>query len=528
MRNRLQQFKNTLSAGKNQQLILPIGIAFKISQEAPVRKLWEVLEGMDFTTLENEDCHTGRKSAASVQELTAIVIFGAMNSIFSSRKLESACENDIRFMWLLDGRKAPDHSVLSRFRKDTLPLVLKQIFPALMAYLYEQGEIDYATTFIDGTKLEANANRYSFVWKKSIEKHLARLKEKAALLLESMKIEQLASIETLRSLAAQQRKEMHTLGIQIVSGSGRRKSTQQKAAEELEQLACKWDEYEKHLSIMGKDRNSYSKTDPDATFMRMKDDHMRNGQLKAGYNVQLATNSEYIVGYDVFQDRNDSGTLLPFLSTLQAVHGRKFKSVTADAGYESHENYAALEQAQQLSFIKPLNYETQKRKNKQWVGRFEDMHYDEASDTFVCQNGKSLHFSGRSTRKSKTGYQSAISLYTCTKCTGCPLRSKCSKAKDESTKTLSLCWEFERLRAVSLANISSDKGILYRINRSIQAEGTFGVIKQDWGFRRFLLRGKQNILTEIGILAFAFNMNKLCAKIQQNRTGTQLFQVNIA
>lgn len=528
MKKILQHQKDTLITAKSQQLELPLGYTVRISEDAPVRLLWEVMEGMNFTALESSHSRTGRNTAASVREMTSLIIFGAMNQVFSSRKLEEAGNNDIRYMWLLSGKKSPDHTVISRFRKEKLPQVMESLFSELMYYLYKLGETDYETVFIDGTKVEANANRYSFVWKKSIEKHLAKLQTKAAAFVNKLGIEEPATDELMVSLSAMLRRDMAEKGLDWVSGRGRRKSEQQRQIEELEAMAAKWDEYEKHLSIMGEGRNSYSKTDPDATFMRMKEDHMRNGQLKAAYNVQLAVNSEYITGYEVFENRNDSGTLIPFLNALEILHNRKYKSVTADAGYESHENYAALEECKQLSFIKPTNYETSKKKTQKWVGRYEDMDYDGETDSFTCKAGKTLSFTGKYTRKSATGFERVVSNYRCTDCAGCELRAKCSRAKDETTKDLGVCWEFELHRAQSRENITSEKGICYRMNRSIQVEGAFGVIKQDWGFRRFLLRGRQNILTELGIIAFAFNIKKLLAKRRQNRSGTQLFEMNTA
>lgn len=359
-----------------------MGIAFQIPEDSPVRLVWEVLEGMDFTTLER-GFDRGRNATPDAREMTALLVYGAMNQVYSSRGLESAANNDIRYMWLLEGKRAPDHSTIARFRAERLPEVMEALFGPLLERLHEEGEIDHETVFIDGTKLEANAGRYSFVWKKSVEKHLARLREKAAGMLGGEE----PAPDALRGLAGKHNGEMAALGILAVSGKGHHKSKQQKAAEAAEPLAERWEEYERQLAIMGEGRNSYSKTDPDATFMRMKDDHMRNGQLKAAHNLQLAVNSEYIVGYGAFEDRNDSGTLIPFLDALQVLHKRRFKSVTADAGYESHENYTHLKSCEQMSFIKPANYEQRKRKKQKWIGRFEDMAYDNQTNSFTCPGG---------------------------------------------------------------------------------------------------------------------------------------------
>ena len=140
-------------------------------------------------------------------------------------------------------------------------------------------------------------------------------------------------------------------GVKFVHGSGRRKAPEQRAYEKLYALLAKWEDYEKKLFTMGNGRNSYAKTDPDATFMHMKEDHMRNGQLKPGYNVQIAVNSEYITGVAAFPNRTDSGTLRPFLRRLEQKHGKRYRDVVADAGYESLDNYLYLEENGQTSFI---------------------------------------------------------------------------------------------------------------------------------------------------------------------------------
>ena len=516
MKTIIQQDKNILAAGKSQQLELPLGVTYLIPEEEPVRLLWEVLEGMDFHTREKE------KSTWSTQEQLGLWILGMMNGIYSSRKLEEACRNDIRFMWLLGGKRAPDHSSLSRFRQQELPGLLEEVFSQLMKYLSDHGETDYETVYIDGTKLEANANRYRFVWRKSVEKYLVKVQEKAASICRRE-----VSLEELEEQINQIRAEMVRQEIPFVSGPGRRKHELQRTVEELETLGVRWKGYEKQLSIMGPGRNSYAKTDTDATFMRMKEDHMRNGQLKPGYNIQLAVNSEYITGYHVSSDRTDSAALIPLLQKMEKQHNRKYETVTADAGYESLENYTYLQENGQMSFIKPSNY-TQHNKKSSWIGRMQDMEYDPEKDSFTCQNGRQLSFSFKGKQKSGTGFESQYSMYKCTDCSGCTLRQRCSKAEQQTAKQLRISWDFVRFREKSLKNITTPKGIQYRMNRSIQSEGTFGVLKQDWGFRRFLTRGNTNILAQIGLLSFAFNIKKLHAKRLDGRAGQHLFPLSSA
>lgn len=195
--------------------------------------------------------------------------------------------------------------------------------------------------------------------------------------------------------------------------------------------------------------------------MHMKNDHMRNAQLKQGYNVQITVDSEYIVAADILQDRNDVWMLVPFLKTMKEKLGLRYPSVTADSGYESEEGY---------SFLR------------------ENMGYDEKADTYTCHTGKSLSPLFIKKQKSKSGYESEGTVYECEDCTGCSHKEKCTKAK--GSKRLYISKSFLEKRQESYENILSETGIKYRMNRSIQVEGAFGVLKNNYEFQRFLLRGK--------------------------------------
>ena len=315
----------------------------------------------------------------------------------------------------------------------------------------------------------------------------------------------------------------------FVSGKGKHKTQEQRDWERLEDLRERWEKYAEALEIMGEDRNSYSKTDPDATFMRMKDDHMRNGQLKPGYNVQIAVNSEYITGIEVFSNRTDYGTLEPFLNQLKKQHRKKYKKVTADAGYESLDNYLYLEENGQLSFIKPQNHDQVKTKKfRSQIGRMENMAYDEETDTYTCAMGKTLSLYRESNDK-YSKHDVTVSHYRCEDCFGCPRRSECCKAKDENKpKEIRVRKQYKAKRAISEANITTEEGIYLRICRSIQVEGAFGLLKNDFGFRRFLTRGKRNVRTELFILALGFNLKKLWKKREANRLQTHLSTLNTA
>ena len=511
---------------KSQQLIFPLNMELQIPEDAPVHMLSEILDRMDFGCLERAE-KRGAQRKIPGRILFGVLGFGEINGQYSSRRIEECCRYDIRYRWLLEGCDAPDHSTISRFRGEALPDVAKELFGQLIVHLAGMNEIDYEHLFVDGTKQESYANRYSFVWRKSVEKRLLKLREKAAELLGSAT--NVPDLDMVRQALAAQEQLCKKNRIEFVSGKGKRKCPEQKRWETLREIAAKWEEYETQLSIMGNGRNSYSKTDHDATFMRMKDDHMRNAQLKPGYNVQIGVSSEYIVGIEAFSNRSDSGTFVPFMQSVEQLHGRKFASVTTDAGYESLENYLYLEENEQLCFIKPINYETsKKRRNNHWVGRREDMEYCPEQDVFFCQGGRALWPAGSKTRKSETGFVSSATVYRCENCESCHLRSSCTRAKDGKNKQLEVNREFLRLRENATENITSPAGIQLRVNRSITVEGAFGIIKEDYAFRRFLLRGKRKIQTELFLLAFAFNVRKLHARTLSNRKGSRLFEVRIA
>lgn len=240
---------------------MPMDVELQIPEDAPVRTLAELLDNMDFTRLEQADGRRGKKIPARVK--FAVLVYGAMNGVYSARKVEDCCRYDVRFRWLLEGCAVPDHSTLSRFRSKVLPEAAEGLFGQLMGILREKDEIDYAHLFVDGTKLEAYANRYSFVWKKSVEKNLEKLREKAAALLE-LPVEQTTQ-DTVRKALAGQEALCREQGIELVRGKGRRKLPEQKRLEALQGIAVRWDDFQTKLDILGSSRNSYSKTDPDAT-----------------------------------------------------------------------------------------------------------------------------------------------------------------------------------------------------------------------------------------------------------------------
>ena len=496
-----------------------------IPQDDPARLLSAQLEELDYRELYRAYSSQGRKSAAEPRIIFEVLVYGYMCGIYSTRKLEEACRKRVDFMWLLQGEPVPDYSTFSRFRTGRTKEAVEGLFYQFVRRLEEMGETEHDEVFIDGTKLESRANRYTFVWRKTTEKHLAKVKEAVRQEFVFRCIPGNVTLKKLRALVESEKASCEKAGTAFVYGTGRRKPPEQRAYEKLRALLEKWEDYEKKLFVMGNNRNSYAKTDPDATFMHMKEDHMRNGQLKPGYNVQLAVNSEYITGAATFSNRTDSGTLRPFLRRMEQYHGKSYRDVVADAGYESLDNYLYLEESGQTSFIKPVSYETQKTKKfKQQIGRRENMRYDQQEDCYLCEAGRKLVFRRESTFLDRQGYYRTTSFYRCEDCTGCPYRTAYCKAKDDGkAKELQIKPDLLRLSDRSRQNIKSERGILLRVNRSIQAEGAFGVLKSDRKFKRFLTRGRTNISTELYLLCLGYDLSKLWAKCNTGRLKTHLF-----
>ncbi len=482
---------------------MPLNCGVSIPEDAPVRLLNAVMERMDYRRVWAAYSREGRIEY-SPKILTKILVYGYMRQIISARGIEQACRENIHFMYLLEGQKVPDHNTIARFRSKILPTEAGQdLLQQLVVLLKKSVLLSMAAVFIDGTKIQANANKYSFVWRKSTEKKVGKVQAKIRETLPQM-LEKLGirfnvpaemEIGQLKKLREKLYAKMEKIGVVMVYGKGQRKTQLQKVLEQVEAWLDKLKQYTNALDICG-DRNSYSKTDHDATFMHMKEDHMQNGQLKPGYNVNTATCNEFIIGHYVSSDRNDVHTFIPFMEQLQSTYkGHEIGKVVVDSGYKSEENYCWFEQEDHPELVvKPSNHEQKKKKKyKTDISRRENMPYDAKNNAYTCANGKLLKETYQKHSKSKSGFQITTSVYECDNCAKCPMKEKCIKAGgsrkplEERHKVLYVSKRFLRQREAMEKKITSPEGKLLRLNRSIQAEGTFAYIKEDLRFRRFLL-----------------------------------------
>lgn len=511
---------NFKSKIKRMQLSFNFDLTNSFDIDDEVFLVHNIIEEMNLGFLNSAYSSKGRKPVAEPRTMLKVLVFAYLNRKYSVRDIEDLCKYDLRFRWLLDNGKAPDHVTISRFKNLVNPFI-DQILTQLVELLIEQNEIDLKSIYIDGTKIEANANRYTFVWKKSILKYQEKLVEKIK---EYFKIDNTMPEESCKKIVLIEFNNIRNIckqkKISFVYGQGKRKTEEQRKYELFEEWIDKLDKYETHLQIM-EQRNSYSKTDKDATFMRLKDDHMKNGQLKPAYNIQCATNGDYVVDIEGFNNPADMRTLPPFIDKILNKYPNKIEKVVADSGYESEENYLYLKQKGVNAFIKPSNYEIKKkRKYKKDISRKENMNYCKDDDYYLCSNNKKLEFEKNIYRKNAYGFRTETKVYLCKDCLGCLDSKDCIKFKNkENLKRIYISKRFETLREESEKNITTKEGIVERMNRSIQAEGIFSYIKTGMNYSRFRHKSMPKIIAEMKLLSIAINIKKFSNKIKSNNLG---------
>lgn len=527
--------------GDGYQVCLPLNSEIKIPEDDPVRLLSAIVERMNIEALIATYSEMGRNEY-SPRILMKVCVYGYMRKYIRSRELERACKENVKFMYLLGEKKAPDHNTIARFRSEHLAKCQREIQQEMTRVLKEMGEISFeeSAVFIDGTKIESVGNRYRFVWKKSIEKNLGKLQGNITKNLPEMLKEtgirfhvgSEIRVRHLNKLRKNLCRRMQEEKVELVHGSGRRKSKLQKLLETVEEWISRLKTYYHQIRICG-ERGSYCKTDPEATFMRMKEDHMLNGQLKPGYNVNVASVSEYIVGTYVSADRTDTRTTIPFMEQLRSAY--PVRRVVYDSGYESEENYRYFESHPELDlYVKPANYEQRKQKKYRTdISRSENMKYDVAEDRYTCANGCVLKRTGTKKVKTQSGFISEKAIYECSDCSGCPLKEKCIRSKSSQplelrNKRIEVSRYFSDCRSSMSNKVSTDEGKQLRMNRSIQAEGVFAYIKTDLEFRRFSHRGTQKVGAEWTLLALAYNVLRMHHKALNGRLGTHLYALSPA
>ena len=548
-----------------------------LPDDDPVYTLKKVMEEMDFSGLLARYSNKGRNGFNPIMKY-GVLTYASMRGIRSVDRIVELCERDLAFIWLTQGEKPKRDAFYDFIDKKLTPEILEDLNYQFLRRLKKEGLVTLEALYIDGTKIEANANRYTFVWRGTLNYHLAGLLdtidalytryntflnengygEKYALgnirmfIIEGMdKVRDIIEKNRKRKLTKHKKLSNNSIieidncsplellnlqknlsliadmeGIPFVYGKGKKRSELQQLYEDLEVCGSRLMEYKECFEIMGKDRNSYSKTDLEATFMRMKDDHMMNGQLKPAYNVQIAVENYFIIHTYVSNDRTDYNTLIPVVQKHLLAFGEGLKEVTADSGYCSEKNLLFLKENGIESYIKLQDHEKRKtRAYKNDIGKyynmtmqiFEDEHY------YICHDGRELRHI-RTETKNQEGYTQTFEVYGCADCSGCTHKAQCLYKYDpekdaDKNKVIKINERWEGLKEQSNANIQSEKGILNRQIRSIQTEGHFGDIKENDNFRRFHHRSAAKVYKEFLLYAIGRNINKyhrfLCNALQK-------------
>lgn len=518
------------------QVILPLDFSFQLEKNDIAFAIDQLIESIPEERFLPFNHQMG-PSSYHPKMMMKMILCAYTQSVFSGRKIEALTKDSIRMMWLTQSYQ-PSYRTINRFRVNPLVnALLRECFVQFRSQLVKEQLIDEEAIFIYGTKIEANANKYTFVWKKSIENFDKKLTEKSNVLYDELlkdkiipEIERESAKElSVTELGQIEEKLAHvvekfTEKIEYEKDGTIRKSirSKRKVPKKTRKLVHDFKErkcaYQKHRQILGQ-RNSYSRTDPDATFMRMKDDHMKNGQLKAAYNLQIATNSQYILGYDLFSNPTDTRTLRPFLTTLKECFFELPNYIVADAGYGGEENYqAVLEDYERTPLITyAMYYKEQKKKFKQNPFLPANWSYQELDDTFICPNGRKMNFRNYSICTDKYGFKRYLKRYECEDCSDCPVRSQCTKAKSDKNREIqkNMNWEYFKATIQQLLS-EKETGKIYR-QRKIDVEPAFGYLKACLGFTRFSVRGKQQAHNEIGFALMAVNLRKYRLNKPENK-----------
>lgn len=504
----------------NQTVLFPERIDKDISPEDPVRLVSAVIDNIDISNIRRLYKACGR-SPYHPKMLLKVVLYAYMNNIYSCRKIESSLKRDVHFIWLA-GYEQPDFVTVNRFRNRVKDEINK-VFTQLVLLLNAKGLVTLDVEYIDGTKIESKANKYTFVWRKTVERNRARLMEKIRALLSQVDdaIAQDKAVtdeavsftpEVLTEICAELRDALSKEPAPTDKEGKASVRQRQKQVRELEEMADKLSEYDGHLEKLD-GRNSCSKTDPDATFMRMKEDAMNNGQTKPGYNLQIGTENQFITDFGLFPNPGDTLTMRSFLGSFSSRYSRVAGEVCADSGYGSEENYAFMEANGMEAYVK-YNYfhKEQKRDFRNDAFRMENLFYNAEKDYFVCPMGQHMERVGTKHERNESGYVSVSAVYRARRCDGCPLRWGCHNRK-QGGREMAVNHLLLEYRRKARERLTSERGLEHRSKRPIEPEAVFGQIKYNMQYKRFRHFGKDKVSMDFAFFAMAFNLKKMAAKM---------------
>ena len=511
----------------NNRLFLTVNPNEDIAENDPVRVVDAIVEGLDLKDFKKLYKEKGR-CPYHPKMMLKLILYAYMNNIYSCRKIEKAVQRDIHYIWLA-AQERPDFVTINRFR-NRVKKEINNIFTQVVLVLADQGFITLDVEYIDGTKIESKANKYTFVWRKTVEKNRAKLQEKIHVLLgqiddviaqdkaaETDKVD--FTPETLTSLITELQDSLSAEPKPTDKEHKKQQREKKKQIKELEKHRDKLGEYDGRLEQIG-ERNSMSKTDPDATFMRMKEDAMLNGQTKPGYNLQISAENQFITDFALFPNPTDTLTLIPFFNSFLDRYGHLPQTAVADSGYGSEENYRFMDDAGMEAYVKYNRFHLEQRpRYKPNPFHHDNFHYNADEDYYVCPMGQHMTRIGTAHSKTASGYRSENARYRAQNCNGCPLRCFCYKAKGDR-RIIEVNHRLNEYKRKARELLTSEEGIRHRGRRCIEPEAVFGQMKFNMAYRRFRHFGKDKVTMDFAFFAIAFNLKKMCSKIaKQAKNG---------
>lgn len=516
----------------NKRLFLTVNPNEDIAENDPVRVVDAIVEGLDLREFKKLYHEKGR-CPYHPKMMLKIILYAYMNNIYSCRKMERAVQRDIHYIWLA-AQEQPDFVTINRFR-NRVKKEINNIFTQVVLVLADKGFITLDVEYIDGTKIESKANKYTFVWRKTVEKNRAKLQEKIRVLLgqiddavaqdkaaETDKVD--FTPDTLTSLITELQDSLSAEPESADKERQKRRREKKRLVKELEKHRDKLDEYDGRLEQIG-ERNSMSKSDPDATFMRMKEDAMNNGQTKPGYNLQISAENQFITDYALFPNPTDTLTLIPFLNSFPDRYGHLPSIAVADSGYGSEENYRFMAEAGIEAYVKYNRFHLEQHpRYKPNPFNHDNFHYNAAEDYYVCPMGQHMTRIGTSHLKTSSGYRSENARYRAQNCNGCPLRGLCYKAKGDR-RTIEVNHRLNGYKRKARELLTSEEGLKHRGRRCVEPEAVFGQMKFNMAYRRFRHFGIDKVTMDFAFFAIAFNIKKMCSKIaKQTQNGGNTHQ----
>ncbi len=507
------RFKSITS---QQSVLFPSNLSEKIAANHPVRIVNQIVDQLHIDDILST-YKGGGTSSYHPRVMIKILFYSYLDNTYSCRKIARRLEENIYYMWL-SGEATPNFRTINNFRSQKLKHKIQNLFAQMVQLMADMGYVSLKVQYVDGTKIEAASNRYTFVWRRSVEKYKEKLETKIESILKDIEasITEDSADQTEENFPQKIDTEILQEKIKQLNGHlSELNKQQQKQLKQLESDALpRLEKYQQHLEILG-DRNSYSKTDTDATFMRMKEDHMKNGQLKPAYNAQISTENQFITNFSLHQRPGDTATLIPHLDQFELLYNKQSETVVADSGYGSEQNYQKLEDQNIEAFIK-YNYfhKEQKRNYKKNAFLPPNLFYNKEKDFYVCPMGQKMACVGCGNRKTELGFEYRVSIYQAQNCRTCPLLGMCHKAK--GNRKIEVNHNLNRLRQIARGKLLSDEGIFHRGKRPVEPEAVFGQMKSNNKFNRFTLRKLGGAEIEFGLMAIGHNLRKIAAVIMSN------------